>query len=99
MNLRNLLETRIDKDAERPFVYFRNQIINFLTLDRKVNRASNVLREVGVTKGDTVCIFLPNCLEFLYLWFGLAKIGAVMVSLNTGHHGEDLQYIINHSDA
>ena len=99
MNLRNLLETRIDKDAERPFVYFRDQIIDFLTLDRKVNRASNAFREVGVTKGDTVCIFLTNCLEFLYLWFGLAKIGAVMVPLNTRHHGEDLQYIINHSDA
>ncbi len=99
MNLGNLLETRIDKDGERPFVYFRDQIINFLTLDRKVNRAANAFREVGVAKGDTVCIFLPNCLEFLYVWFGLAKIGAVMVPLNTGHHGEDLQYIINHSDA
>jgi crotonobetaine/carnitine-CoA ligase len=99
VNLRNLLETRIDKDAERPFVFFRDQIIDFLTLDKNVNRASNAFLKIGVTKGDTVCIFLANCLEFLYLWFGLAKIGAVMVPLNTGHRGEELQHIIHHSDA
>ena len=84
---------------EKPFVYFRDQTINFSTLDRKVNRAANALRELGVTKGDSVCLFLPNCLEFLYLWFGLAKIGAVVVSLNTSFGEEDLQYIINHCDA
>jgi len=99
MNLRNLLEKRIDKDGERPFVYFQDQIINYFALDRRVNRASNALRELGVTKGDTVCILLPNSLEFIYLWFGLAKIGAVMVALNTSLPEEDLQYIINHCDA
>jgi carnitine-CoA ligase len=99
MNLRTLLETRIEKDAENPFVYFRDQIITFSYLNRMANRASNVFREMGVAKGDPVCLLLTNCLEFLYIWFGLAKIGAVMVPLNASHHGEDLQQAIYHSAA
>ncbi|MCX5908354.1 MAG: AMP-binding protein, partial [Deltaproteobacteria bacterium] len=57
------------------------------------------LRRLGVKKGDKVCLFLPNCLEFLYLWFGLAKIGGVMVPLNINLRGEELRYIIHHCDA
>jgi crotonobetaine/carnitine-CoA ligase len=41
---------------------------------------------------------LPNCPEYLYCWFGLAKIGAVIVPVNTAQKGELLQYIIDSSD-
>lgn len=99
MTLRELLEMRAERDGEKPFVYFRDQIINFSTLDRNVNRAANLLRELGVKKGDHVCLFLPNHPEFLYLWFGLAKIGGVMVPLNISLRGDGLKYIINHCDA
>ncbi|MGH9903829.1 MAG: AMP-binding protein, partial [Pyrinomonadaceae bacterium] len=42
---------------------------------------------------------LPNCLEYLYCWFGMAKIGAVMVPVNTAQKGELLRHIIDSSDA
>jgi crotonobetaine/carnitine-CoA ligase len=58
-----------------------------------------MLTELGIRKGDHVCLFLPNCPEFLYLWFGLAKIGGVMVPLNVSLRGDGLKYIINHCDA
>lgn len=48
---------------------------------------------------DKVIILLNNCLEWLYVWFGLAKIGVVAVPLNTQHKGSLLQYLINHCDA
>jgi len=99
MTFKELLEMRAEKDGEKPFVYFRDQIVDFATLDQKVNKAANLLQELGVKKGARVCLFLPNCPEFLYLWFGLAKIGAVMVPLNIHLRGYALAYIINHCDA
>ena len=75
MTFKELLEMRAEKDGEKPFVYFRDQIVDFATLDRKVNKAANLLQELGVKKGARVCLFLPNCPEFLYLWFGVAKLG------------------------
>ncbi|MCP4577580.1 MAG: AMP-binding protein, partial [Deltaproteobacteria bacterium] len=97
--MRKLLEKRAETVGENPFLYFRDQIIDFATLDRNVNNAANVLAELGVKKGDHVCLFLPNCPEFIYLWFGLAKLGGVMVPLNVSLRGEGLAYIINHCDA
>jgi crotonobetaine/carnitine-CoA ligase len=99
MTFQELLEMRVEKDGGNPFVYFRDKVIDFATLDRNVNKAANLLRELRVKKGDHVCLFLPNCPEFLYLWFGLAKIGGVMVPLNISLRGDGLEYIINHCDA
>jgi crotonobetaine/carnitine-CoA ligase len=99
MTFRELLEMRAEKDGGKPFVYFKDQIIDFVTLDRKVNKAANLLRDLGVKKGDHVCLFLPNCPEFLYLWFGLSKIGAIMVPLNTRLHEDGLADVINNSDS
>lgn len=99
MEIRKLLEKNADRNGKNPFLYFRDQIINFSTLDQNVNRAANLLRGLGVKRGDHVCLFLPNCPEFVYLWFGLAKIGGVMVPLNFNLRGDGLKYIINHSDA
>ena len=99
MTFRELLEKRAERDGTQPFVYFRDEVLTFAALERKVNRAANALLELGVKRGDHVCLFLPNCLEFLYLWFALAKIGGVMVPLNVHLRGEGLSYIINHCDA
>lgn len=99
MRIRKLLEGKAETHEEAPFLYFRDQIIDFATLDRNANKAGNLFRELGVKKGDHVCLFLPNCPEFIYLWFGLAKIGGVMVPININLRGEGLKYIINHSDA
>ncbi|MBW1787155.1 MAG: ATP-dependent acyl-CoA ligase [Deltaproteobacteria bacterium] len=99
MDFKELLETRAGEIGESPFLYFRDQTVTFGELDRRTNRAANLLRELGIQKGDHVCLFLPNCPEFLYLWFGLAKIGGVMVPLNVSLRGDGLTYIINHCDA
>jgi len=42
---------------------------------------------------------LPNCPDFIYIWFGLAKIGAVEVPINTNYKGEFLRHIIDQSDS
>jgi crotonobetaine/carnitine-CoA ligase len=99
MAFREIFEKRVARDGKKPFVFFRDRVIDYVTLQGKVHRAANLLRELGVRKGDPVCLFLPNCLEFLYLWFGLAEIGGVMVPLDVNLRGEGLKYIINHCDA
>jgi len=54
---------------------------------------------MGIQKDDKVCVMLPNIPEFLYTWWGNAKLGGITVPLNTALKGEGLAYIINHSDA
>jgi carnitine-CoA ligase len=99
MTFRELLELRTEKDGKRPFLLFRSNFVDFATLDRKANQVANFFRDLGVKKGKHVCLLLPNFPEFLYLWFGLVKLGAVMVPLNTRLRENKLAYIINHCDA
>jgi len=90
---------RAEREGKKPFLYFQDQVVDFGALDKNANKAAHLFRECGVKKGDHVCLFLPNCPEFLYLWFGLVKIGGVIVPLNVNLRGDGLKYIINHCDA
>jgi carnitine-CoA ligase len=94
-----LLERRANDSGDQPFVYFNDEILTFGRLEINVNKTANMLKKLGIVKGDHVCLLLPNCLEFIYLWFGLAKIGGVMVPLNPSLRGDGLKYVINHSNS
>jgi len=83
MAIPNLLAKRADAIGDDPFLYFRDRTITFGEMEARSDRAAVFLREMGVDKGDRVCLLLANRPEFIELWFGLAKLGAVMVPLST----------------
>ncbi len=85
--------------GDKPFVYFLDEQISFREMDCRSNGVANWLLAQGVRKGDKVIILMGNCCEWLYTWFGIAKIGAVAVPLNVYHMGHILAYLINDSDA
>ena len=86
--------------GDREFLNFKGQLsVSYRQLNENANRYANAFLEKGITKEAKVAIMLPNCAEYLYCWFGLAKIGAVIVPVNTAQKGELLQYIVDRSDA
>ena len=94
-----ILEDKAAMNAGRVAVLTAHEQITYDQLDARVNRVGNALEAMGVTKNDKVCVMLPNIPEFLYAWWGNAKLGGITVPLNTALKGEGLAYIINHSDA
>ena len=94
-----ILEDKAAMNAGRVAVLTEHEQITYDQLDERVNRVGNALEAMGVSKDDKVCVMLPNIPEFLYAWWGNAKLGGVTVPLNTALKGEGLAYIINHSDA
>jgi crotonobetaine/carnitine-CoA ligase len=99
MNLREFIESKVEKNPRKPFLFFENEVISYEEFDRKINQAANGFRELGVSKGDRVALMLSNRPEFLYAWFGLAKIGAVMVPVNMGFKEEEAGFIVQHSES
>lgn len=99
MNMRDLIEMQSKRNPNKVFLYFGEQEVTYEEFNKNINRASNVFLNLGVKKGDRVCFFLPNCPEFLYGWLGLAKIGAILVPINTNYKTEETKYIVNHSEA
>ena len=99
LTLPEILAQRTRRNADKVFLRFADETLTYEDFDRKTNQAANALVNMGVKKGDRVCLMLGNRPEFLYLWFGLAKIGGVLVPVNTAFKGREAAYVINHSEA
>lgn len=63
------------------------------------NNFANLLLSRRVKKGDKVAILLMNCLEWLPIYFGILKIGALAVPLNYRYTSEEIKYCLNLSDS
>ena len=64
-----------------------------------VLRTAAMFRELGVGRGDRVCLLMPNCIEYLYCWFGLSELGAISVPINTAYRRDETAYILNDAGA
>ncbi|MEN6350381.1 MAG: class I adenylate-forming enzyme family protein [Syntrophomonas sp.] len=66
--------------------------------DEKANRLANLLIKRGIKKGDKVAILLMNCLEWLPIYFGILKAGAIAVPLNFRYTADEIKYCLDLSD-
>ena len=87
------------KFPQREALVFEQQRYTFAELDREVDRAAKALMVLGVETGDHVALWLNNRAEWLFLMFGLAKVGAVQVPVNTRFRTKDLEYVVRQSDS
>ena len=76
---------------------FRREL-SWLDFDKKANRFANLLLTRGCKKGDKVAILLMNSLEWLPIYFGILKAGAIAVPLNYRYTAEEILYCLNKAD-
>ena len=67
--------------------------------DKKANRFANLLLSRGIKKGDKVAILLMNCIEWLPIYFGILKMGAMAVPLNYRYTADEIAYCVNLAEA
>ena len=72
--------------------------ITWGVFDEKANRVANMLLSRGVKKGQKVAILLMNCLEWLPIYFGILKTGAIAVPLNFRYSSEEIEYCVKLAD-
>ena len=73
--------------------------ITWKDFDEKSNRFANLLISRGVKKGTKIAILLMNCLEWLPVYFGILKAGAIAVPLNYRYAADEIGYCLNKADA
>ncbi|OPY72131.1 MAG: Long-chain-fatty-acid--CoA ligase FadD13 [Syntrophorhabdus sp. PtaU1.Bin058] len=77
---------------------FEDRTITYQALNEGANRVSHCLQEKGIKKGDRVSVLLKTCPEFLEVYFGVAKLGAILVPLNFRLIGAELEFQLNNTD-
>ena len=78
--------------------YYRREI-TWRVFDEKANRFANALSARGIGKGDKVAILLMNCIEWLPIYFGILKTGALAVPLNFRYAASEITYCLELAEA
>ncbi len=84
---------------EKVCLYFKDQTYTYGDAVRMSNATGNALRMLGVHIEDRVLIVLPDCPEFVWSWFGAARIGAVITMVNPLLPADDYRYYLNYTRA
>ena len=87
----SLIETAREGDKYRREITWRD-------FDIKANRFANLLFTRGIKKGDKVAILLMNCLEWLPIYFGILKTGALVVPMNYRYSSDEIKYCLDLAD-
>src|SRR6478735_3871081 len=74
-----------------------NVRMTYAEMNALANRCANLLTSLGIGEGDRVGLLMPNSVEFCCLFYGVAKIGAVAVPLNTRLAAPEVDFILSDS--
>ncbi|HEY5856746.1 MAG TPA: class I adenylate-forming enzyme family protein, partial [Aldersonia sp.] len=99
LNLAVLLRSSTQADPTHPVVIDGDRTITYAELDDWSDRVAAGLVRHGVQAGDTVVLQLPNIAEFVACLYGVFKVGAVAIPVNTLNKAPEIAYIMDHADA
>ncbi|WP_284254817.1 AMP-binding protein [Pseudolysinimonas kribbensis] len=101
LNVRDFFDEARAASPEAPFVIFTtdDRAYSFREAGGFIDRAAAAWHELGVRHGDRVAFMLGNTPEFLWAWLGLARIGGVLVAINTGFREAEAGYLVRDSGA
>ncbi len=86
----HILRKQAQRIGERVFVVCGDERITYAEANRRADRVAAAFHALGVAKGERVALLLHNRAAYLDLWFGLSRIGAIQLPLNTAYKGPQL---------
>ncbi len=78
--------------------HYRREI-TWEVFNEKANRLANMLKQNGIGKGKKVAILLMNCIDWLPIYFGILKTGALAVPLNYRYSSDEIDYCLELAEA
>ncbi len=96
----SLLEETARMNPEHDALIYSDRDLkySYRELNSRVDRIARGLVAMGIGKGDHVGIWATNIPDWLPIFFAVARIGAVLVTVNTSYRPAELEYVIRHSD-
>jgi acyl-coenzyme A synthetase/AMP-(fatty) acid ligase len=95
----DILEPNRAQRADKVALYSESRSLTFRQVAEEVNQVGNALRSLGVRMGEFVDILSPDVPEWVTSFFGIVKIGAVAIGLNTLLKPREYEYMLRDSRA
>lgn len=95
----DMLAHTAERHPEQIALVFGDGRLAYRELNALVNILANALLALGLSQGQTICLFLPNRLEFVISWFAITRIGAVASPLNPAYKEREIAYQLANSEA
>jgi len=99
VNISKLLAHQASKNPNHEGIVTESDRITYAKWNSLVNQLADSFRKLGVTKGDKVILHMPNTKEFLYTYFAVHRLGAIIVPINAKLVHQEIMYILKQSDA
>ncbi|OBK79750.1 ATP-dependent acyl-CoA ligase [Mycobacterium sp. 1274761.0] len=95
----DVLDRRAEQFGDRVMMSIAGTAVTFAQMRDRSCAAANALTDMGIGAGDTVVLFTATCPEWVYIWLGAARIGAVTAAVNAANKGEFLSHALRLSRA
>src|SRR4029434_8056097 len=93
------LDEAAERYGDKVATVFQNGEVTYNQLKRTADLGARGFLSLGIGIGDKVAIWMAGYAEWAYVYFALARIGAIMVPVNTRYRPEEVEYVLNKSKA
>src|SRR5437763_15312474 len=94
-----MLTRTAERYPEHIAVVFNDVNLTYRELEALVNAFAHALLDLGISQGQTVCLFMTNRAEYVISWFAIARIGAVASPMNPSYKEREVAYQLSNSEA
>ncbi|MFO7624979.1 MAG: AMP-binding protein [Anaerolineales bacterium] len=92
-----ILDQAADSYPNQPAILFQGKELKYRQLKQKVDSLANAFAKLGLKKGDRVCLYLPNCPEYVLAYWAVIKSGGVVVPTSILRTDDGLWYEVSSS--
>jgi len=82
MNLNHLFDRSFQGRANEIALEFEGEVFTFAQIDTRADRTAAFLTARGLVRGDRLCVYLSNCIEFIDLYLACIRLGVIFVPVN-----------------
>ncbi len=95
MTVATLIEQAVAEHGRRKCLTYEKTTYSYRQLGWKIEQTAKGLHQLGVEKGHRIGLFLANCPEYIFAYFGNLKLGGVNVPINTFLSSSEVQFILD----
>jgi len=98
MNLNHLFDRSFQGRPNQIALEFQGRSLTFGEIDDRAGRTAALLTTRGLARGDRLCVYLANCLEYLDLFLACVRLGVIFVPINILYREREIQHILTDAE-